>query len=185
MGHGDLFSFVPSRNGDTLADKVAFHVLQNLYPNFIWCSFRDRGSDERQYCAPGIDLPVVSIMRSRYGTYPEYHTSLDNLDFIKTHALASSLDIYRRVINCLEANVNVSATQLGEPNLGKRGLYPTTSTGKIPESVKTIKDVLAYADGRTLLEIADRISEPMWMLYPIVDKLGELGLVDTYRTDVW
>jgi aminopeptidase-like protein len=152
------FTFMPSRLGGTLADRVATHVLKHHAEGFITETFLNRGSDERQYCSPGVDLPVVSIMRSMYGRYPQYHTSLDDLTFISPQGLAGSLDILQRCINVLEANVVFRTTVLGEPQLGRRGLYPTLSTKESAAAVQDILNVVAYADGdHDLIALADRI----------------------------
>jgi len=147
---------MPSREGNTYADKVALAVLENNVDSFDHYSFLERGSDERQYCSPNIDLPVCSIMRSKYGTYPEYHTSLDNFDVVTGEGLAGSYEIYKKVIELIEFNDCYAATNFGEPQLGKRGLYPLMGTNKSKdELIKNLWDILAYADGiRDVIDIA-------------------------------
>jgi aminopeptidase-like protein len=147
-------------------------VLRHIAPDFRSYTFLDRGSDERQYCAPGIDLPVCSIMRSKYGTYPEYHSSLDDLSLVTPAGLHGTLSVMMRCVTCLEANRTYRATVLGEPQLGKRGLYPTISMKGSADHVRNMMHVLAYADGTNdLLRIAEIIGVPMWDLFDIVDKL--------------
>ena len=143
VGDNNNYSFLPSRTGDTYADKVAKYVLNNYIQEYKQYSFLERGSDERQFCSPLIDLPVVSIMRSKYATYPEYHTSLDNLDFISPLGLSNAFKIYVKIIQVLENNYRYKPKIFCEPQLGKRGLYNITSN----ESPDILVNLLAYIDG--------------------------------------
>ena len=210
VGDNRCVSFLPSRAGNTYADSIALAVLQRRQPDFVQHSFLDRGSDERQYCSPGVDLPVVSIMRSKYGTYPEYHTSLDNLSLISADGLAGSYNLLKEcleiiesgepapvghsVINALvskisqpasspedwsaDANKKYKITCYGEPQLGRRGLYPNVSTKDSARSVKAMMDFIAYADGtRTVLNISQIIGVPVKDLHSIIDQLENADLL--------
>ena len=178
-GDDSAFTFMPSRLGGTLADRVALHVLRHAGPGCRAASFLDRGSDERQYCSPGVDLPVVSVMRSMYAHYPEYHTSLDDLSFISPDGLAGSLDVMSRCIMAIESNAVYRTTILGEPQLGRRGLYPTLSTRESAATVHDLLNVLAYADGaHDLIGLADRIGLDWKVCDTILRRLVAENLVE-------
>ena len=181
VGDDRAYSYLPSRAGNTLADVAAQHVLRHINPEFTRYSWLERGSDERQYCAPLVDLPVATIMRSKYGTYPEYHTSLDDLDNVVTPTgLSGGYEALRQAIEVIEGNVTPHVTVPCEPQLGKRGLYPTLSTKGSGRQVRVMMNLLSYCDGRrTLLEIAELIGEPFARLQSILMPLVENGLVET------
>lgn len=147
IGDDRGYSYVPSRLGLTLADRVSDRVIRDLALDCRRYTFLDRGSDERQYCAPGVDLPVASLMRSKYGQYDEYHTSLDDLSFVTPAGLQGGLDMLAQAIRVLETRRCWRATVLGEPQMGRRGLYPTISTRSSGRSVRDMMNVLAYLDG--------------------------------------
>lgn len=179
VGDELAYSYVESRYGNTMADKVASNVLSFEHPEFIKYSFLDRGSDERQYCSPGVDLPLVSLSRSKYGEYPEYHTSIDNLDFVSIQGLLGGYELVKNCIEVIEINRTYKVTTLGEPQLGKRGLYPNVSSKKSGASVETMMDFIAYADGANdLIDISNIIGKPVKEIAPIATNLFDAGLLE-------
>lgn len=179
IGDERTYSYVPSRQGATLADRVSLRVIDELGLKCDVYSFLDRGSDERQYCAPGVDLPVASLMRSKYGTFAEYHTSLDNLDFVTPEGLQGGLDMMVHAVRLVEANRTWKVTMLGEPQMGRRGLYPTTSTRSSGQEVREMMNVLAYCDGATdVLEIAEICEIPALRVAEIAVTLNAAGILE-------
>ncbi len=180
IGDDRCYSYLPSRAGNTLSDRAAQHVLKYIDPQFKRYSWLDRGSDERQYCAPGVDLPIATIMRSKYGEYPEYHTSLDDLSLITPQGLEGGFNALQQAILAIEHNVYPKVTVLCEPQLGKRGLYPTLSTVNSADQVRAMVDLISYCDGHhDLLEIAELIGEPIGSLVEILKPLIAYGLIET------
>lgn len=178
VGDERAWSFMPSRHGNTLSDRAARHVLKHIAPDYREYSFLERGSDERQYCSPGVDLPVSSIMRSKYATYPEYHTSLDNLGFVSARGLAGALMAYQKAFEVIEADCTPMYRVLCEPKMSDRGLRPTLGKRGSADSGRAMMNLLAYADGsRTLLEIAEVIDTPAWELRQLVDMLADKDLL--------
>ena len=179
VGDELAYSYVASRYENTFADKVAFNFLSFEHPDFIKYSFLDRGSDERQYGSPGVDLPLVTLSRSKFGTYPEYHTSLDNLDLVTPTGLQGGYELIIKCIDVIENNRMYRVISLGEPQLGKRGLYPNLSTKSSNVSVKTMMDFIAYADGTNdLIDISNIIGKPVMEILPIAERLLEARLLE-------
>jgi len=178
IGDPGSFSYLQTRQENTLIDRVTVHALKNSDKEYKIYNFLERGSDERQYNSPGIDLPIGSLMRTKYGRYPEYHTSADNLNFVTPKALFESLEMYKLCINILEKNYKYITTIPCEPQLGKRGLYPTLSTKTSGKSVRDMMNLLAYCDGKNdLLWLADKIDRPIWSLFAIIEQLVNNNLI--------
>lgn len=183
VGDDRAHSWLASRLGDTLADKATAHVMRHLHPEHHAYTWLQRGSDERNFCWPGVDLPVCSIMRSKYATYPEYHTSLDDLSLVTETGLRGAFEVARTIIECLERNQTLRAATLGEPRLGKRELYPSSSTiesqaARAITSARTLVDILAYCDGRhDLLDVAGRLGKPFWEIHEAARTLLHHGLL--------
>ena len=148
VGDGRMFSFVKSRIGNTITDK-SLEASIITKKNYKIYNYSERGSDERQYCSPGIDLPVCNFSRSKYGTFKEYHNSLDNLNFVKEKHLQESFELIKNIITAFETGVYPIANFYCEPNLGKRGLYQNNSSNmKRNNQFKIRRDIISYSDGK-------------------------------------
>ena len=172
IGDKGSFSYLKSKNGEELVDRVTMHLLNHSGEKFKIYDFLSRGSDERQYCSPGVDLPVGSLMRTKYHEYPEYHTSGDNLSIIEPDELLKSLEMYKKCLKSLDNNRTYKTIVNCEPQLGKRNLYPTISKKGSTENVKNMMNLLAFCDGQNdLLSIAERINVSIVTLLPIIEVL--------------
>ena len=180
VGDDGPFTYVLSRQGNATNDRLVAHVLKfaNEGRDVAIADWSPIGSDERQYCSPGFDLPIGSFSRIRFGHFPEYHTSLDNLDFISEAGLQRSLRLLLRVCQAFEMNVfPVRTNPFGEPQLAKRGLYASDRTS-VSSSTASILYILAYADGRhSMLDVAERAGCPIWSLLEPLDSLLRANLV--------
>jgi aminopeptidase-like protein len=180
VGDGGRFTYKKSRRGDAEIDRVVNHVLKHSGSDWMIENFFPYGYDERQYCSPGFNLPVGCLMRSPHGSFPEYHTSADNLEFVRPKYLAESLDCYRDVVETLEANRRyVNLNPKCEPQLGKRGLYQ--AIGGDSEAAKkqlAMLWVLNLSDGRhALLDIVERADIPFHIIQSVAELLVGHGLL--------
>ncbi len=176
-GDDRSYYMVESPNADTLSDRVIKNVLK-FRGSFDTYSYLKRGSDERQYNSPGIEVPMVCFGRSKFGEYPEYHTSADDMNLVCPEGFQGSYEVMTETILALEHNEVYLTAVCGEPQLGKRGLYPTVSQKGNYDQVLAMVDLLGYADGRRdLIEISDKIGVPVKELIPIVIKLVDNQLL--------
>lgn len=184
VGDDRTYSYIPSKQGNTLADRAAKNALQFLVGNYDEYTYLDRASDERQYNSPGVDLPVCVVCRSKYGAYPEYHTSADDMTLISAKGLEESYQIYQRILLNIEKNDIYKVQCLCEPQLGKRGLYPNVSHKDSFNKANALIDFLAYADGgHDVLEISDIINVSTKDIWEVVEKLlreGIIAEIDSY-----
>ena len=177
LGDERAYSFMPSRNGQTISDKIGLRVIKSKDKNFKFYDWSKRGSDERQYCSPGIDLPIASLMRSRYGEYKEYHTSLDKLGtVVSKKGLEESYKLIKECIQIIENNFRPKSKILCEPFLSKRNLYPkfTSKAGIKP----IIMDVLTYCDGTNdYLDISKKLGVSELMVKKTIKILQKHELI--------
>lgn len=178
VGDDRDYSMVETHYADTLADKVLKNVLSFREKKSIY-TYLDRGSDERQYNSPGAGLPVVCFCRTKFGEFPEYHTSKDDLTLISPKGLQGSLDVMMEVIQALENNDYYKINVIGDPQLGKRGLYPEVSKLGCWDAVLSLTNFIAYADGRNdLIDISNIIGVPVKEIMTFLNNLLENQLLD-------
>ena len=180
VGDSGHFHYKRTRRGNAEIDRAVEHVLKHSGHTYQVRDFSPYGYDERQYCSPGFNLPVGSLTRSPHGSYPQYHTSADNLDFVLKGALAESLSIYLEIIRVLENNrLYLNLNPKCEVRLGKRGLYRTVG-GELDQPLNELATlwVLNLSDGQySLLDIAERANLPFRVIYEVVEKLLGHGLL--------
>ena len=185
-GVGDVgnVTYKKSRQGNAEIDRVMAHVLRHSGETHTIIDFSPYGYDERQYCSPGFDLPVGCFMRTPHGEYPEYHSSADNLDFVKTEFLVQSYARCLEVFELLEGNrTYMNQNQKCEPQLGRRGLYRAVAGQQEKQSNElALLWVLNGSDGyHTLLDIAERADLPFHKIQSATKALVEVGLLKECR----
>lgn len=184
IGDRGNFTYKRSRRGDSLPDRATELVLNETEENFTIEDFFPTGSDERQYCSPGFNLPVGSMMKTRYGKYKEYHTSADNKDFISFDAMEKSVMKYSEIINVIENNFTFNNKYpYCEPPLGKMDLYPTLGSQKdTAEFVNALMWILNLSDGNNdMIEISRKSGVPFELLVKASERLEEKGLIEKLK----
>ena len=146
-----------SKYKNSPSDESLMQAYKKLKLKYKVYSFLERGSDERQYNSPGVDLPISSIFRTKYGQYPEYHTSLDNFNLVTLKGITGGFNVAKTAIEILLKMIIPRNKILCEPQMGKRGLYPTISTKKENEITKNYMSFLQYADGKNSLDKISKI----------------------------
>jgi aminopeptidase-like protein len=180
VGDAANFNFKVARDETAMINRLSQHVLTGLGYTYKVHDFRPLGSDERQYCSPGFNLPVSVLSRSIFHQYKEYHTSLDNKDFIDFEAMVETIGVFAKFAQAFELNqFYVNQEPYCEPQLGKRGLYPEFGGMKDHEKelVRTMY-LLNYADGKhDLLSIAEKTGDLVFDYKELVQKVMQSGLL--------
>ena len=180
IGDRSSFHYKKSRQDNAEIDRAVAHVLKYADPSAEILPFSPYGYDERQYCSPGFNLPMGCLMRSVWGTFPEYHTSADNLEFLSPDSLAVSLSVCTSVIEVLESNwCYTNLAPFCEPQLGRRGLYHSTGGTAPDQEINARLWVLNLSDGKnSLLDIAERSGLPFSVLQDAALLLEKNGLLE-------
>jgi aminopeptidase-like protein len=180
VGDPGGFTYKRSRRGDTEIDRAVAHVLGRSGRDHQLVDFSPYGYDERQYCSPGFNLPVGRLGRTPFATYPQYHTSADDLDFVGPAQLQESLEVCQEIVEVLEGNRRyLNLFPKGEPQLGRRGLYGSIGgRSDAEERQMAMLWVLNLSDGdHSLLDVAERAGLPFAQVADVAAVLEEAGLL--------
>lgn len=187
IGDKGAFTYKKSRKGNTLSDRAALNILNNLNEKFEIYDWFPAGSDERQYCSHGFNLPIGSLMRTMYAQYKEYHTSLDNFEFIPVEKLYESFEVMKKIILNIETNDLLKAIHKDcEPKLDKRGIYPDLGGQTQNDySVKKLLNIWAFSDGiNDIIDIANKIKENAYALKREKEELIKNNLIKVIERDI-
>lgn len=157
VGDERRYSYLQSKYGNSLSDYAAISTMNKQKIKFIKYNFLDRGSDERQFNSPKVDLTIGSVMRSKYGTYPEYHTSDDNYNLVTNKGLNDSYNLIKKIILNFDKFIIPLSKIICEPHLSKRKLYPSISSGNIGKYHRNIINFLNYSDGKNNLKMISNL----------------------------
>jgi aminopeptidase-like protein len=186
LGGFEEWSFLASRDGDTYTDNLVRQYLGDSNPGYIEYPFSQRGSDERQYCNPNINLPIVSIMRKKYHEYPEYHTHLDDLSLNIPKFYEQSLNAFIDICNIIEVDQHIFAIQNSEPFLNS--IFQDKRLGgqnHLEANIgRQLCNFLMYSDGRTFSQICKAIGVPLIHGIRLLEISIEHSLVRTERRKV-
>jgi aminopeptidase-like protein len=180
IGDAGPFTYKQSRRGDATVDRAAAHVIAGAPAGGAVEGFVPYGYDERNYCSPGFDLPVGVLSRTPHGRFPQYHTSGDDLDFVRPGQLAESLDVCLSIVEVLENDARyLNLNPKCEPQLGRRGLYGVTGgLARDRHDEFALFWVLNLSDGRhSLLDIAERARLPFGVIARAAQRLEAAGLL--------
>jgi aminopeptidase-like protein len=181
LGDKGNFNYKKTFNGGCTIDKIAENILRSSGYEYSIRNYSPLGSDERQYCSPGFRLPVGVLTRSMFGEFPEYHSSLDNLDFVDKASLAESLEMVATIVWGIDNNKTYKRTNpFCEPHLSKYNLYPEKGGNRMrhEKDIETRMWLLNLCDGKhSMLEISDRLNVPLVSLIELTNVLIEVGLL--------
>jgi len=181
LGDAGPVTYKQSRRGNAAIDRIVAHVLRRSAPDHSIRPFVPYGYDERQYCSPGFNLPVGCLTRTPNGEYPEYHSSADNLSFLRVDSLVHSLSVLKQIVAVIEGDATYrSRNPKGEPQLGRRGLYGSMGGQRlVGYDQLALLWVLNLADGEhTLLDTAERAGMAFPNIRAAADALVEVGLLE-------
>jgi aminopeptidase-like protein len=178
IGDEREYSCLLTKSGTSLSNRALIRAFKDLKIKYKIYSFLKRGSDERQYNSPGIDLPIASIFRTKYEEYPEYHTSLDNFNLVTEEGIRGGFNVAKTAIEIMQKSIVPKNKIICEPQMGRRGLYPNLSKKDRKTFSKNIMNFLQYTDGKNdLVKISESIKLSFQKTYYIHNLLKKNKLI--------